>query len=125
MPQWLARSPEVIVYRVVVHDPSAGPGAPGHAEYVHRPQGHGRLDNPRHYDLWYFAVLPEAAIGEVFGNLTDWTESMFLAPYLPAARRALARFEIPDDLNVLDLDDAKSLLERGLRPQPRPSRAAS
>ena len=116
MPRWPARSPEVIVYRVVVHDPSAGRGEPGHAEYLHRPQGQGRLDNPRHYDLWYFAVLPEGAIGEVFGNLTEWTEGMFLAPYLPVGRRALARFEVPDDLDVLDLDDAKALLDRGLRP---------
>lgn len=116
MPRWPARSPEVIVYRVFVHDASAAVGEPGHALYLHKPQGHGRLDNPRHYDLWYFAVLPEGAIGEVFGNLTDWTDEMFAAPYLPGARRALARFEIPDDLDILDLDDAKALLDRGLRP---------
>lgn len=106
----------MIVYRVFVHDPAAGAGEPGHADYLHKPQGQGRLDNPRHYDLWYFAVLPEAAIGEIFGNLTDWTQGMFLAPYLPGARRALARFEIPDELDILDLDDAKALLDRGLRP---------
>jgi len=116
MPQWPAHSPEVIVYRVFVHLPSAAAGAPGHGTYLHKPQGQGRLDNPRHYDLWYFAVTPECAVGEVFGNLTQWTNAMFQAPYLPGSRRALGKFEIADDLDILDLDDANALLDRGLRP---------
>lgn len=98
-----------------MHDPAAAPVTPGHAEYLHKAQGPGRLDNPRHYDLSYFAVVPECAIGEVFGNLTEWTDGMFQAPRLPA-RRTLGRFEIPDDLNVLDPDDARAQLDRGLRP---------
>lgn len=66
--------------------------------------------------MWYFAVVPEGAIGEVFGDVTEWVDGMFEAPYLPGARRALGRFEVPDNLNILDLDDAKNLLDRGLRP---------
>lgn len=106
----------MIVYRVFVHDSAAAAGDPGSAEYLHRPQGQGRLDNPAHYDLWCFAAVPEGAIGEVFGDISDWVDGMFEAPYLPDARRALGRFEIPDDLDILDLDDARSLLDRGLRP---------
>jgi hypothetical protein len=106
----------VIVYRVFAHDPAATDGSPGSAAYLHRPQGRGRLDNPAAYDLWYFAVVPEGAIGEVFGDLTEWVDDMFQAPYLPGARRALGRFEVPDDLNILDMDDARTLLDRGLRP---------
>ena len=116
MPRWPARSPEVIAYRVFVQLPGAAAGAPGHGTHLHKPQGQGRLDNPRHYDLWYFAVTPECAIGEVFGNLTEWTDGMFQAPYLPGSRRALGKYEIRDDFNVLDLDDANALLDRGLRP---------
>lgn len=106
----------MIVYRVFPRHPSAAPGEPGHPDFLYRPQGRGRLDNPGHYDLWYFAVVPECAIGEVFGDLSEWVGDMFHVPYLPGSRRALGRFEIPDDLSVLDLDDANALLVRGLRP---------
>ena len=106
----------MIVYRVFPYLPAARPGAPGHPDYLHKPQGKGRLDNPADYDLWYFAVMPEGAIGEVFGNFTMWVDDMFEVPFLPGARRALGRYELPDDLDILDLDDAQALLDRGLRP---------
>jgi hypothetical protein len=41
---------------------------------------------------------------------------MFLAPYLPTARRALAVVEVPDDLNILDLDDPLVLAALGIKP---------
>ena len=41
---------------------------------------------------------------------------MFAAPYLPGATRALATYEIADDTPLLELDDARNLLARGLRP---------
>lgn len=106
----------MLVYRVFAHLPSAAAGKPGHPGYLHKPQGKGRLDNPLHYDVWYFALTPEAAVGEVFADLTLWGEDMFEFPALPGARRALGVFELPDDLSLLDLDDAATLLARGLRP---------
>lgn len=106
----------MLVYRVFPFDPSAADGASGHPAYLHRPQGKGRLDNPRHYDVWYFAASPEAAVGEVFGDITVWGDDMFVVPALPNALRTLGVFEVPDDVQLLDLDDAQALLTRGLRP---------
>ena len=106
----------MLVYRVFAYLATASPGVPGHPLYVHRPQGHGRLDNPRHYDTWYFATTPEAAIGETFADLTSWSDGMFEFPKVSGARRALGIFEIDDRAPVLDLDDARALYERRLRP---------
>lgn len=105
-----------LVYRVFPYDDSAGPGEPGHPLYLHKPQGRGRLDNPRYYDTWYFGATPEVPVGEVFGDLDAWTDEMFEFPALPNALRALGVYELPDDLNLLNLDDARNLLDRGLRP---------
>ncbi len=91
-------------------------GQHGHPGYLHTPQGAGRLDNPQHYATWYFAVTPEAAIGEAFGDITVWGEDMFELPTLPGSRRALGFFDLADDISLLDLDDARALLDRGLRP---------
>lgn len=106
----------MLVYRVFTYDAAASPGNPGHPDYLHRPQGAGRCDNPDLYDAWYYASNAEAAIAEVFGDLATWSDDMFDPPYLPSARRALGVFEIPDSLRLADLDDANALQERGLRP---------
>lgn len=106
----------MLIYRVFPYDTAAPAAAPGHPEYLHRPQGKGRLDNPRHYDTWYFAATPEAAVGEVFGDITVWGDDMFEFPALPNALRTLGVFELADDVPLLELDDARSLLARGLRP---------
>jgi len=101
---------------VFPYDDSAADGKPGHPDYLHKPQGKGRVDNPRDYDSWYYAQSPEAAVGEVFGDITEWGDDMFEIPVLPGAYRVLGTFELPDDLSILDLDDAQNLLHRGLRP---------
>lgn len=41
---------------------------------------------------------------------------MFPFPAVPDATRALGTFEVSGDTPLLDLDDARALLERGLRP---------
>ena len=105
----------VLYYRVFPHLAAAEAGAPGHPLYEHRPQRGGRLDHPDYY-VWYLAVHAEAAVGETFGNLAVWDESMFPFPLVPGARRAVGVYSLPDNLRVLDLDDARNLLDRGLRP---------
>lgn len=104
------------LYRVFPHLPSAGPGEPGSATYLHRPQGSNRLDNPAIYDAWYFGLTPEAAVGEVFGDLAVWRDEMFELPILAGSRKVLGRYTVPDGVGVLDLDDAKALAHRNLRP---------
>jgi len=106
----------MLVYRVFPQLPSAAVGTLGHAQYLHAKQGLGRLDNPGHYLVWYLACSPTGAIGETFADLDIWSDSMFVYPGLAGSRRSLATYSIPDDLPLLDLDDAKNLLDRGLRP---------
>lgn len=107
----------MLVYRVFPYLPSATDATEsGHPMYLHRPQGSGRWDNPAYYDTWYFAKGPECAIGETFAKLVEWSDDMFDFPIVAGSRRSLGIFDLPDDLPLLDLDDAAALLERGLRP---------
>jgi len=103
----------MLVYRVFPFDEKAGRGQAGHPLYVLRPQGHGRVDVIG-ADTWYFGLTPECSVGESFANQRVWTEDMFEMPSV--GRRALGVFELPDDLSLLDLDDANALVERALRP---------
>lgn len=103
-------------FRVFGFDPRARPGTSGHPDYLHRPQGQGRWDNPVSYDTWYLATSAAGAIAEAFGNLSVFSEQMFDTPYLAGGRRALAVFSLPDDLRILDLDDAANLLALTMRP---------
>ncbi|WP_091764773.1 RES domain-containing protein [Blastococcus aurantiacus] len=106
----------MLCYRVFPYLASAGPGEPGHPSYLHLPQGNGRLDNPHRYNVWYLATEASGAVGETFGNISHWRSEMFDFPALSGSRRALGTFSISDDARLLDLDDARNLLERGLRP---------
>lgn len=106
----------MLVYRVFPYLASAGPDEPGDPGYLHTGQGKGRLDNPDRYRCWYVALDASGAVGEVFADLLKWREEMFPFPAIAGARRALGVYEIPDDTPLLDLDDARNLLDRGLRP---------
>jgi len=105
----------VLVYRIFPYLPTAASGEPGHPEYEHRPQRGGRIDHPDYF-VWYVAAQPTAAVGEVFGNLATWGNSMFAFPVLPGARRALGTYRLPGDLKLLDLDDPAELVARSMRP---------
>jgi hypothetical protein len=106
----------LLLYRVFPYSPSAGSGEAGHPDYVHRPQGAGRLDNPNEYECLYLSAEASGAVGEVFGQLSQWSVDMFTFPAAPGATRALGTYELADEAPVLDLDDAQTLLDRGLRP---------
>lgn len=106
----------MLVYRVFPHVPGAAEGDPGHPLYLPQAQGSGRLDNPSHYRVWYFALEPSGAVGEKFGNLSTWREEMFFRPDVPGSRLALATYFLPENLDLLNLDDSNALHKRGLRP---------
>lgn len=89
---------------------------PGHPMSLYRPQGHGRLDNPSRFQTWYFATAPEATVGETFADLAGWSDARFTHPRQPDARQAPSTFRIDETTPILDLDDAQTLLDRGLRP---------
>lgn len=103
------------LYRVFPWVPDAHAGEPGHPLYVGGPQGQGRVDNPANYLTLYACDVRDGAIGEAFGNHDVWTPDLFEGPpILLGSVRAVA--EIDADVDVVDLDDATALLERGLRP---------
>ncbi len=107
----------MLAYRIFPYLPSArDEGAAGHPHYLHRPQGSSRLDNPGYYDVWYLAMDAAGAVGEVFGDISDWRDEMFEFPRLSGSRRAMGLYWFPDETPLLELDDARNLLIRGLRP---------
>jgi hypothetical protein len=105
----------MLLYRVFPYLEGAREDQPGHPQYLHRPQGSGRLDNPGEYDCWYLAGEASGAVGETFGDLVLWTPSMFSFPYI-GAQRALGTYRVDDATPILDLDDPRVLLDRHLRP---------
>lgn len=89
---------------------------PGHPLYVARSrQGAGRFDSPSHYAALYASRQPDGAVGEIIGNHTSVREPMFVWQGRPELRRHLVTLELPD-ARLLDLDDAATLLDVGLRP---------
>lgn len=104
----------MLVYRVFFYGADAAEGQSGHPSYLYKPQGAGRWDNPDLYDAWYLAKSPEGAVGETFGDLSKWTDSMFDTG--TGLRRAMATFSIPDDLSLFDFDDPSNLVRIGMRP---------
>ena len=105
------------VYRVFPHDPAAGPDEPGHPLHVHPDQGTGQWDNPDRYGAVYVAASAEGAIGETFAHLSRWTPTMLPVPTVRNGVRALGVYRIEEEVTpLLDLDDARTLLDRGLRP---------
>jgi hypothetical protein len=66
-----------------------------------------------------FTFRPKAveAIADAFGRSPEWTEAILEpAPSLVGGARAIARFHLPDDAPVCNLDDAALLQSLDLRP---------
>ncbi len=106
----------MLLYRVFRHLATARSGESGHPMYLHKPQGMGRWDNPTAYDAWYLSRDQQGAVGETLGDLPRWRESVFPVSSPAGGRLALGVYEIPDGTELLDLDDARTLLDRSLRP---------
>jgi hypothetical protein len=106
----------MLLYRTFPHLGSARAGQPGHPLYVHPNQGQGRWDNPAWYLALHMTQEPTSAVVEVFADLPDWSEDMFAFPEIAGARRALGVYRVADDLPYVDLDDAATLVARGMRP---------
>lgn len=105
------------LFRIVVWKEDARLGEEGHPLWLPVGyQGQGRIDNPDLYAALYLSTDPAGAVAESFGNLSLWSDEMFLGPpRAPGTIRALATFQLAD-APVLDLDDPAALLERSLRP---------
>jgi hypothetical protein len=104
------------LYRVFPYVATAAVDEPGGAVYV-PPQGAGRLDNPGSYSILYLSDSPAGAIAEAFGRFPEWSGAILEgAPSLPGSVRGMARFQLPDDVPICNLDDPVLLQTLGLRP---------
>jgi hypothetical protein len=105
-----------ILYRVFPCVATAAEEEPGGAVYVPS-QGGGRIDNPGVFSILYLSDAPAGAIAEAFGRFPEWNEAILEgSPNLPGSVRAIARFHLPDDAPVCNLDDPSLLQALGLRP---------
>lgn len=105
-------------YRILPYDDRAAAGQPGHPLYVpRRLQEAGRYDNNRLYAALYLALSRSGAVAEALGNHATWTDDLFDSP-TTGLRRHIATVEVPDRIAdaLVDVDDARFLLDRGLRP---------
>jgi hypothetical protein len=115
MPRPRAPTPELALYRVFPWIAAAPPGDRGHPLHVSVPQGAGRVDNPAHYRVLYASDSPAGAVAEAFGNHAAWTSGLLRGrPDMPGSVTALAAYRAR--IEILDLDDARALLQRRLRP---------
>ncbi len=104
------------LYRVFPFLPKASPKQPGGALFT-PPQGGGRLDNPELYSVLYLSNSPAGAVAEAFGRFPEWTDALLEArPSLPGSFRALGRYQLPDRVEVCNLDDPAQLVRLHLRP---------
>lgn len=105
-----------LLYRVLPYLPLTKPHQPGGALFLPG-QGGGRIDNPEAYSVLYASDAPAGAVAEAFGRFPEWSSAMLEgSPSLPGSARALARYRLPTQAPVCDLDDPARLLDLSLRP---------
>jgi hypothetical protein len=106
----------VILHRCFPWADRAGAGEPGGALWLPREhQGDGRHDNPDEYGCLYVAGNQLSAVVEQLAVFRegDLTEESLLRDGLPLA---LAAIELPDVVQIIDLDDPELLMREELRP---------
>src|ERR1700719_1710944 len=107
----------MLLYRVAPYLATAADASqPGHPMYLPPSKGKGRVDNPSLYSVWYLSLTEAGAVGEIFASHPVWKDAMLDYVDLTGARFALHTFYIPDSSRIIDLDNAKYLFDRGLRP---------
>ncbi len=104
------------LYRAFAWRAAARPAEPDGALWFPRPfQGDGRHDNPASYGCLYLSDRPESCIVEQLAAFRGQrlTASLLRRRGLPLA---LARLELDDDRELIDLDDPSVLRRERLRP---------
>jgi RES domain-containing protein len=106
----------VIVHRCFAWNRRAATGADGGALWFPREfQGDGRHDNPGAYGCLY---VTDREVSGVVEQLAPW-RGLPLGPELLVRRGlplALAAIEVPDDTELVDLDNPRVLARERLRP---------
>jgi hypothetical protein len=106
----------VDLYRVFdwTASPTAKNGGP---RFVARErEGAGRHDNPSTYGAWYCTRAAAAAVAETIQSFRGQTISGDDFERPNGRRKALATFQLDDNVRVVDLDDPNKLAARRLRP---------
>jgi hypothetical protein len=113
----------VILYRCFAWNERARPDRPDGALWFPRPyQGEGRHDNADLYGCLYLSEQPLSSIVEQLARFRGQRLSAALLRRrsLPLA---LAKLELPDDTELVDLDDPAVLRRERLRPSTVATRA--
>jgi hypothetical protein len=106
----------VILHRCLAWNERAAPDAPDGALWFPRPyQGEGRHDNPAVYGCLYLSEQPLSCVVEQLGRFRGQrlTPALLRRRGLPLA---LAELELPDDAQLVDLDEPSVLRRERLRP---------
>jgi len=106
----------VILHRCLAWNERAAPDAPDGALWFPRPyQGEGRHDNPVVYGCLYLSEQPLSCVVEQLARFRGQrlTPALLLRRGLPLA---LAELELPDDTQLVDLDEPTVLRRERLRP---------
>ena len=106
----------MILHRCLAWNERAAPDAPDGALWFPRPyQGEGRHDNPAVYGCLYLSEQPLSCVVEQLARFRGQrlSPALLLRRGLPLA---LAELELPDDAQLVDLDDPAVLRRERLRP---------
>jgi len=106
----------VILHRCLAWNERAAPDATDGALWFPRPyQGEGRHDNPAVYGCLYLSERPLSCVVEQLARFRGQrlTAALLRRRGLPLA---LAELELPDDAELVDLDDPAVLRRERLRP---------
>jgi hypothetical protein len=106
----------VILHRCLAWNERAAPAAPDGALWFPRPyQGEGRHDNPSVYGCLYLSEQPLSCVVEQLARFRGQrlTAALLRRRALPLA---LAELELPDDAQLIDLDEPAVLRRERLRP---------
>jgi hypothetical protein len=107
----------VILWRLLPRASDAAPADPGGALWFPRElQGAGRHDNPDRYGCLYVSESPISAVAEAlapFRGTGVLSRAMLFRANLPLT---LARLDLEDGCELVDLDDPDVLTRKRLRP---------
>jgi RES domain len=106
----------VILHRCLAWNERSAPDAPDGALWFPRPyQGEGRHDNPAVYGCLYLSEQPLSCIVEQLARFRGQrlTPALLIRRGLPLA---LAELKLPDDSELIDLDEPAVLRRERLRP---------
>jgi hypothetical protein len=114
----------LILWRVLPWDPDARASSPGGPAWFPRPfQGGGRHDNPDRYGCLYVGTAPEPAVAEALAPFRGSGELSAEMLVRGGHDLALAELELPDDADLIDLDEPRVLRRERLRPSGVATRA--